>query len=953
MAWRFFSLLVTLATLPLLAAEVSLARVGDSWRYYRGTNEPSSPATAWRAPTFNDSGWPSGMAGFTLAGGEATGVGTTPPVRSVYFRKSFTLSDPASVYWLILRLDYSSGFVAYLNGTEVLRRGLSEEPVPYNAYAINYHPAGTAYDFDLSEFTDLLRTGQNVLAVQVHVSADSASTLVFVPELMANFQRGPLVANATTHGIDIAWRTPDWSDSIVEFGTGPELDGVVADQSLTKSHVVSLIGLLPGTRYYYRVRSSDTLGEAVSPVYLFRTANPGGDLTFGVLGDSGSGWSSQMRVAQTLAGTGVDFVLHTGDLIYPYFTRGYEDTRVLSVYGAHMRTTPYYFTFGNHELYSGTDEYYLESIPVPTNTATGTKHFYSFDRGDAHFTCLFVPTPWSNSITAPYLLLPGSTQYQWLTNDLAQSDKPWKIAFLHSPLFDSSFHRFDDNNNNGLPDRLEIQAMLLPLFQQYHVQAVFSGHAHDWERFVPTNGVHAFVTGGGGYSLYSVSEHDALSAQFWASFHCLKVAIHGDTMRVQAIDTSNQVFDEAVIQKAPPPAQTWQADWHVTWVETAPANDGDGNIVGQTFNLVGNPIPARAGDSSNLGEVYVNNDPTYLYVGFRRAMIADNANVFLFLESPRLPGVSGLAGLGNSQVDPGGQGADGLDFLKNLSFTNFSPSVACVLGDEHADGQFRSFQRPGLTLDIGQGVFKLDVSFSDVPGTRLQQFNLSPQLPHYGVQQSYPYEQNADFVTVAIPYVALGGVQPGDAIKIAAVAGLGGWNLGTRGRELDTAFLGQAMHGAGEGPVLLEGLTVQLAPVPPFIDSDGDGLPDWWEGTYGLDPFSAEGESGRDGDPDLDGFSNIQEYEAGTDPVDPGSALRAALSVPQPGRVLVHWQTIPGRQYALEYATSLADVPVAFMPLPDPSFPRTALSTSDSYEVDLSSLQATSETVFFRVRVLP
>lgn len=219
MARAFYTGLVWVAlAVPLFADGISLARVGDTWRYFRGVSEPSFPVNSWRNLGFNDSGWPSGMAGFTLAGGEATALGKFPSVRSAYFRKTFTLADSASVYWLILRLDYSSGFVAYLNGTEVLRRGLTGDPVPYDAYCNSYHAAGRAYDFDLSSYTDLLRAGQNILAIQVHVSADAPSTMVFVPELLANFQRGPFLANQSTNSIEIAWHTPDWADSVVEFG---------------------------------------------------------------------------------------------------------------------------------------------------------------------------------------------------------------------------------------------------------------------------------------------------------------------------------------------------------------------------------------------------------------------------------------------------------------------------------------------------------------------------------------------------------------------------------------------------------------------------------------------------------------------------------------------------------------------------------------------------------------
>ncbi len=49
-------------------------------------------------------------------------------------------------------------------------------------------------------------------------------------------------------------------------------------------------------------------------------------------------------------------------------------------------------------------------------------------------------------------------------------------------------------------------------------------------------------------------------------------------------------------------------------------------------------------------------------------------------------------------------------------------------------------------------------------------------------------------------------------------------------------------------------------------DSDGDGLPDWWELQYGLDPFSILGHEGRDFDIDGDGLSNWDEYLAGTNP---------------------------------------------------------------------------------------
>jgi hypothetical protein len=45
-------------------------------------------------------------------------------------------------------------------------------------------------------------------------------------------------------------------------------------------------------------------------------------------------------------------------------------------------------------------------------------------------------------------------------------------------------------------------------------------------------------------------------------------------------------------------------------------------------------------------------------------------------------------------------------------------------------------------------------------------------------------------------------------------------------------------------------------------DTDGDGMPDWWERTHGLDPNSNDASL----DPDGDGLDNLHEYLAGGDP---------------------------------------------------------------------------------------
>ena len=58
------------------------------------------------------------------------------------------------------------------------------------------------------------------------------------------------------------------------------------------------------------------------------------------------------------------------------------------------------------------------------------------------------------------------------------------------------------------------------------------------------------------------------------------------------------------------------------------------------------------------------------------------------------------------------------------------------------------------------------------------------------------------------------------------------------------------------------GLSQEISYTVPFLDSDGDGMPDDWENYFGLDPYVDDANEDADGD----GASNIEEYQAGTEP---------------------------------------------------------------------------------------
>lgn len=64
---------------------------------------------------------------------------------------------------------------------------------------------------------------------------------------------------------------------------------------------------------------------------------------------------------------------------------------------------------------------------------------------------------------------------------------------------------------------------------------------------------------------------------------------------------------------------------------------------------------------------------------------------------------------------------------------------------------------------------------------------------------------------------------------------------------------------------------------------------------------------GRTDDPDRDGFTNYDEYLAGTDPTDPASALVITRLDPLSRGYRLTWRSIPGRRYRVERTTDLGE----------------------------------------------
>lgn len=86
----------------------------------------------------------------------------------------------------------------------------------------------------------------------------------------------------------------------------------------------------------------------------------------------------------------------------------------------------------------------------------------------------------------------------------------------------------------------------------------------------------------------------------------------------------------------------------------------------------------------------------------------------------------------------------------------------------------------------------------------------------------------------------------------------------------------------------------------PVVDEDGDGLPDDWETTHGLNPTVNDAAL----DPDHDGMSNWQEFLAGTDPQNAQSVLRLDLAN-SPTGVTLQLNAAANHSYGIQWRTNL------------------------------------------------
>ncbi|KAI8111208.1 hypothetical protein M9434_004781 [Picochlorum sp. BPE23] len=297
-------------------------------------------------------------------------------------------------------------------------------------------------------------------------------------------------------------------------------------------HHVRLKNLTPGAVYKYTVGT--TRCGMSDKIYSVKIPDSGPSYPFkiAVVSDLGQTMNSSLAVDRMKAFE-PDMVVLSGDLSYAdaYYANGsfyyWNDTVPLDYFKSFQ---PRWDTFGrlmeplisehvfasiggNHELESQrlnrnlTDMAYNARYPNPqfpetpgvghavqpndpsqywdqtqlpqrgiflpedlSNTAVTNNSFYSINAGPVHMIFLNNYVPYGK----------GSVMYRWLEKDLQgvnPSQTPWIIVAFHTPWYSTYMGSYKEN--------AEMQHMMEPLFRQYNVDLVISGHVHAYDRSVP------------------------------------------------------------------------------------------------------------------------------------------------------------------------------------------------------------------------------------------------------------------------------------------------------------------------------------------------------------------------------------------------------------------------------------------------------------------------------------
>ena len=484
----------------------NLINASTTWNYLDNNVDPgtSEDRYAWTKEGYQVDSWKSAAGKFgakngalgSLGGGYTPTVllnqyieGTSNDIPTFFFRTTVNVNSLDDLGSLTGNLYYDDAAIIYINGIEV-----ASFDKPSGGYDTNMSYGGSndsnpregQINLTADQLKDVLKVGENVIAVELHQGRASSSDVYFeFANLQVNYGQTPVEQKALnlTVGKDETEMNLTWYANTSEIGTveyaKASEDGEFPSEFTTVNatgnqsndngfyyNQATLTNLEENTKYVYRLVNNDT----VSKTYEFTTEDFDGSYNFILAGDpqigaSGDatndteGWKKTLQ--DSINKFDPDFILSAGDQVNTASNESQYSGYLASEY---LTNTPQANVVGNHDSSSNaySQHFNLPNVSGKGATTAGSDYWYVYNN------TLFMNINSNNMSTAEHKAFMEEAI-------AANPDARWKVVSFHHSVYSVANHAVEG-------DILQRREELTPVFDELGIDVVLMGHDHVYVR---------------------------------------------------------------------------------------------------------------------------------------------------------------------------------------------------------------------------------------------------------------------------------------------------------------------------------------------------------------------------------------------------------------------------------------------------------------------------------------
>jgi fibronectin type 3 domain-containing protein len=258
---------------------------------------------------------------------------------------------------------------------------------------------------------------------------------------------------------------------------------------------------------------------------------PGKPFVLSAVGDGGSGEISANSVADRMTSWNPNLNLYLGDVYDKGSVAEFSNWGAQYFSGLKAITDP---TIGNHEYESGdlTGHGYFDFWD-------NAPHYFAVDANGWHIVSVDSNPEFGQ-------VVPGTTQFEWLRQNLDANGSPCTIVFMHEPRW----------NIGPIGDLPEMDPMWRLLVQK-GVDIMLVGHSHSYQRWKPLNaggqedplgGTTQLLVGTGGRPLSSFARTDSRVASAIKQFGAERMELNPEGLAYQFVTTAGVTLDSGSLQ---------------------------------------------------------------------------------------------------------------------------------------------------------------------------------------------------------------------------------------------------------------------------------------------------------------------------------------------------------------------------------------------------------------------